>query len=267
MRKNVIFIVFFFTLISSVLAEDIFNISGLNNQAQSYVEEQLQPVVKTIAGGLNTGLYAPVSGKVIAFGIQANVVSLPTEGVFSTLTNSSDYSYLPVPFAYVGARIPFVGINVMARGLIIPIDADKKPTVIGFGIGWEPDLLPILSTKVMIDYHLMSNFPMLPSISSTYPNVNISFKNIEGESIIAMLDLAGICVSTGSACSSHSLDSSHVIMALEENHERSHSSIRFTLSKFTTKDELDFVILKIKEVVETLRKISPFGFDNLDEWS
>ena len=110
-----------------------------------------------------------------------------------------------------------------------------------------------------------------PKISSDdnrlFNNVNISFKNIEGESIIAMLDLAGICVSTGSACSSHSLDSSHVIMALEENHERSHSSIRFTLSKFTTKDELDFVILKIKEVVETLRKISPFGFDNLDEWS
>jgi len=97
-------------------------------------------------------------------------------------------------------------------------------------------------------------------------NVNISFKNIEGESIIAMFDLLGICVSSGSACSSHTLDSSHVIMALEESHERAHSSTRFTLSKFTEKEDLDFVIEKAKEIVRTLREISPFGFDNLDEW-
>ena len=88
-------------------------------------------------------------------------------------------------------------------------------------------------------------------------NINVSFEQIEGESIVAALDQFSICASTGSACSSHSLDPSHVIMALENNPERAHGSIRFSISRFTTKKEIDFALEKVKFAVNKLRDISP----------
>ncbi|MBW2995794.1 cysteine desulfurase [Candidatus Woesearchaeota archaeon] len=88
-------------------------------------------------------------------------------------------------------------------------------------------------------------------------NINISFRYIEGESIGSFLDAKGICTSTGSACSSFSLEPSHVIMALEPNPERAHGSLRFSISKYTTKQDLDFTIKNIKSTVNKLRKISP----------
>jgi cysteine desulfurase len=87
-------------------------------------------------------------------------------------------------------------------------------------------------------------------------NVNISFKSVEGESLLMMLNLEGICVSTGSACSSQSLEPSHVLMAIGLKHGDAHGSIRFTLSKYTTKKELDYVVTKIKKSVKRLREIS-----------
>ena len=71
-----------------------------------------------------------------------------------------------------------------------------------------------------------------------------------------MLNLEGICVSTGSACSSQSLEPSHVLMAIGLKHGDAHGSIRFTLSKYTTKKELDYVVTKIKKSVKRLREIS-----------
>lgn len=88
-------------------------------------------------------------------------------------------------------------------------------------------------------------------------NVNISFRYVEGESIVAMLDGKGICASTGSACSSHTLDPSHVMMALEDNPERAHGSIRFSISRSTTKKEIDYAIREIKKIIAKLREISP----------
>ena len=88
-------------------------------------------------------------------------------------------------------------------------------------------------------------------------NANITFLNIEGESILLMLDHYGICASSGSACTSKSLDPSHVILALGRPYEVAHGSIRFTLSKYTTKEEIDYVIEKMPAIVERLRKISP----------
>lgn len=88
-------------------------------------------------------------------------------------------------------------------------------------------------------------------------NVNMSFRHIEGESLISFLDNHGICTSTGSACSSQSLEPSHVIMALEDNPERAHGSVRFTLGRFTQKTELDLTLLALKKGVEKLRRISP----------
>lgn len=88
-------------------------------------------------------------------------------------------------------------------------------------------------------------------------NINISFRYVEGESIGSFLDAKGICTSTGSACSSKSLEPSHVIMALENNPERAHGSLRITLSRYTTKEEVDFAIKEIKKTVERLRRVSP----------
>ena len=89
-------------------------------------------------------------------------------------------------------------------------------------------------------------------------NVNFSFQFVEGESLLIMLDMQGICASSGSACTAGSLLPSHVLMALGLPEEVAHGSIRFTLSQETTRDEIDFVIDKMEEIVEKLREMSPF---------
>lgn len=91
--------------------------------------------------------------------------------------------------------------------------------------------------------------------------VNVSFDSIEGESVLLRLDLMGISVSTGSACSSGSLDPSPVIMAIGNNPERAHGSIRFSLGRENTEADIDYTIAVVKDVVETLRKISPIKLD------
>ncbi len=89
-------------------------------------------------------------------------------------------------------------------------------------------------------------------------NVNFSFQFIEGESLLIMLDMQGICASSGSACTAGSLEPSHVLMSLGLPEEVVHGSIRFTLSRDTTKEEIDFVIDRMEEIVAKLREMSPF---------
>lgn len=93
----------------------------------------------------------------------------------------------------------------------------------------------------------------------TPQNANITFHYVEGESITLHLDMYGIAVSTGSACFSRSLEASHVIAAIGGDHERAHGSIRFTIGRFNTMDEVDFVVETLAKVTENLRKISPLG--------
>ncbi len=88
-------------------------------------------------------------------------------------------------------------------------------------------------------------------------NANITFKYIEGESILLLLDYKGISVSTGSACSSKSLKPSHVLEALGVPVEMIHGTVRFTVGDFTTKEDIDYVVDSLKEVVEKLRQLSP----------
>lgn len=88
-------------------------------------------------------------------------------------------------------------------------------------------------------------------------NANISFNFVEGESLLMHLDFGGIAVSTGSACSSNTLKPSHVLIAIGLKHEIAHGSIRFTLSKYTIKEEIDYTIQKLNEAVKKLRMISP----------
>ncbi len=94
-------------------------------------------------------------------------------------------------------------------------------------------------------------------------NANFSFRFVEGESLLIMLDGKGICASSGSACTSGSLDPSHVLLAIGLPHEIAHGSLRLTLSDETTKEEIDYVVDSLKEIVGTLRDMSPLYEDFL----
>ena len=92
------------------------------------------------------------------------------------------------------------------------------------------------------------------------PNtLNVSFEYIEGEAIAYRLSDLGICISTGSACASGSLDPSHVIRAMGVPFIAVHGSVRFSLSRYNTMDEVDYVLDKLPPVIKTLRELSPFG--------
>ncbi len=92
-------------------------------------------------------------------------------------------------------------------------------------------------------------------------NANFSFSFIEGESLLIRLDMKGICGSSGSACTSGSLDPSHVLLAIGLPHETAHGSLRLTLGEDTTREDLDYVIDSLKEIVAGLREMSPLYED------
>ena len=92
-------------------------------------------------------------------------------------------------------------------------------------------------------------------------NINLSFRFIEGESLLIMLDMKGICASSGSACTSGSLDPSHVLLAIGLPHEIAHGSLRLTLGEENTKEDMDFVADQLKEIVTKLRSMSPLYED------
>ncbi|RLC62765.1 MAG: cysteine desulfurase NifS [Chloroflexota bacterium] len=90
-------------------------------------------------------------------------------------------------------------------------------------------------------------------------NANVSFRFVEGESILLHLDMRGFAVSTGSACFSRSLEASHVILGIGGDHERAHGSVRFTFGRFNRDEDVDTVAQAVAEVVARLREISPLG--------
>ena len=92
-------------------------------------------------------------------------------------------------------------------------------------------------------------------------NVNFAFQFIEGESLLIMLDMEGICGSSGSACTSGSLDPSHVLLSIGLPHEIAHGSLRLTLNEENTEEEMDYVAEKIEKIVERLRSMSPLYED------
>ncbi len=92
-------------------------------------------------------------------------------------------------------------------------------------------------------------------------NVNVCFRFVEGESLLILLDMAGICASSGSACTSGSLDPSHVLLAIGLPHEIAHGSLRLTLGEETTLEEVNYTVDKIKEIVERMRSMSPLYED------
>ncbi len=92
-------------------------------------------------------------------------------------------------------------------------------------------------------------------------NANFSFRFIEGESLLIMLDNKGICASSGSACTSGSLDPSHVLLAIGLPHEIAHGSLRLTINEEITKEDIDYVVENLKDIVERLRNMSPLYED------
>lgn len=95
-------------------------------------------------------------------------------------------------------------------------------------------------------------------------NVHFCFEGIEGESLLLTLDAKGICASSGSACTSGSLDPSHVLLAIGHPHEIAHGSLRLSLSEYNTEEEIDYILQELPPIVETLRKMSPLWKDKLE---
>ena len=123
----------------------------------------------------------------------------------------------------------------------------------------EEELRNYLIKRVLdeIPYTKLNGHPLkrLPN------NANFSFRFVEGESLLIMLDMKGICASSGSACTSGSLDPSHVLLAIGLPHEIAHGSLRLTLNEEITKDDIDYVVDNLKEIVRRLREMSPLYED------
>ena len=104
-----------------------------------------------------------------------------------------------------------------------------------------------------IDYIKLNGHPTkrLPG------NVNISFQFIEGEALLLSLDMVGICGSSGSACTSGSLDPSHVLLTIGLPHEIAHGSLRLSLGRFTKEEDIEYVIQELPKIISRLRDMSP----------
>ena len=111
----------------------------------------------------------------------------------------------------------------------------------------------LISELTKIPYSKLNGHPTdrLPG------NANIGFEFIEGESILMWLDMAGVCASTGSACSSASLDPSHVLLAIGVPHEKAHGSIRLSITHETTDEDIDYILEVLPPIIERLRNMSP----------
>lgn len=143
---------------------------------------------------------------------------------------------------------------------------ENVPGIVGFGEAVRISSLKNYEKAAKLRDYAISELLKIKNVKLNGPegkkrlcnNINISFGNIEGEAIAGLLENSGICVSTGSACASHKLERSHVLKAIGLNDLEANSSIRISLSNFTTKEDIDILLKAIYEIAEKLRKISPF---------
>ena len=149
---------------------------------------------------------------------------------------------------------------------------ENVPGIVGYGAAANRALKTMKARTAreneLRDYmigRIMKEIPYVKlngdSVKRLPNNVNVSFRFIEGESLLLMLDSFGICASSGSACTSGSLDPSHVLLAIGLPHEIAHGSLRLTLSEETTKEEIDFTVDKLRDIVQNLRNMSPLYED------
>lgn len=138
-----------------------------------------------------------------------------------------------------------VGMATALKNAVLNMDAiSKKEKVLRDRLFEELSKIPHSKVNGDLNKRLSNNF-------------NMCFEGIEGESLILLLNEEGICASSGSACTSGSLDPSHVLLAIGLKHEVAHGSLRLTLSKYTTEQEIEKTIQVVPKIVEYLRKISP----------
>lgn len=149
---------------------------------------------------------------------------------------------------------------------------ENVPAIVGFGKAVELAIEEMDSEAKRLselrDYFIQQVLEKIPYVklnghkSQRLPNnVNLSFEFIEGESLLIMLDMKGVCASSGSACTSGSLDPSHVLLAIGLPHEIAHGSLRITLGASTTKENLDYVVESLIAIVKRLREMSPMYED------
>jgi cysteine desulfurase len=149
---------------------------------------------------------------------------------------------------------------------------ENTVSIIGLGKACElaAQHLPVMGTEVkaLRDYLQNQLLEKIPSVSvngdleTRLPNtLSIGFDAVEGESILLMLDRENICASSGSACTSGSLDPSHVLMAMKVPFKSAHGTIRFSLSHYNTREEMDHIVKTLIPAIETLRAMSPFWKD------
>ena len=149
---------------------------------------------------------------------------------------------------------------------------ENVPGIVGFGAAAARAMATM---RERTDYEVALRDYLISEIEAKVPycrlngdrenrlpnNVNFSFQFIEGESLLIMLDMKGICASSGSACTSGSLDPSHVLLAIGLPHEIAHGSLRLTISEETTKEEIDITVAAVAEIVAKLRAMSPLYED------
>ena len=146
--------------------------------------------------------------------------------------------------------------------------SENVPGIVGFAVALEiaeaerePESARLTELRDYLARRLTTEIPK--TVLNGHPaarlpnNVNVSVLDIEGEAVILYLDAKGVAISTGSACTSTTLDPSHVILALGKPYEYAHSSLRFTLGRSTRKDDLDYVMAMLPPIAEKLRQISP----------
>lgn len=155
---------------------------------------------------------------------------------------------------------------------------ENVPGIVGFGKAVE---LAVSTMKERTDKEIELRDYLIDRVLKEVPftrvngdrknrlpnNINFCFQFIEGESLLIMLDMKGICGSSGSACTSGSLDPSHVLLAIGLPHEIAHGSLRLTLGADTTKEDIDYTIDAIKDIVAQLREMSPLYEDYIKKHS
>ena len=149
---------------------------------------------------------------------------------------------------------------------------ENMPYIIGLAkacemarIGMEAEQRQLAALRDRLEAGILATCPNVRvngDRAHRLPNtLNVSFEYIEGEAIAYRLSDLGICISTGSACASGSLDPSHVIRAMGVPFTAVHGSVRFSLSRYNTADDIDYVLEKLPGVIGALRELSPFGPD------
>ena len=166
---------------------------------------------------------------------------------------------------YVGAGIKITPLlHGGGHEFKLRSSTENVPGIVGFAKAVKIARNKDVKKMIFLRDKLINSLLEIPNVRLNGPrenrlcnNVNVSFNNIEGEAIGSFLNAKGIFGSTGSACSSKSLEPSHVLLAIGLTPLEANSSIRLSLSKYTTEEEIDYVLKELKKIVEKLRRISP----------